>query len=252
MRRAAALLVALLLAATAAAEDAVPAARVLLASWHEDPARLDRARHVLETAAGTGPTPETLVELSRVWFTIGDFRARSERERVAAYERGAEAARRAIRAAPRSDQAHLWYAINTGRLAELRGILRAAALLSTIREESETVLTLNPSNVDGLILAAGLAAEVPRFMGGDRARAEALFKRALETDPHQTGGRLELARLYVSARRWEEAQRELRRIIDEPAPSDLPRWTLSDRPRAQAMLAEIYQRGRATRPTESP
>jgi tetratricopeptide (TPR) repeat protein len=246
-------LVAVALPAAAVVEgDAVATARALLVAWHEDPVRLDRARALLETASRIDAAPDTLVELSRVWFIIGDFRARGDREREAAYERGSEAARRATAAAPGSDQAHLWYAINTGRLAELRGILHAAALLSTIRSESETVLKLNPSNVDGLILAGGLAAEVPGFMGGDRARAEMLFKRALQADPHQTGGRLELARLYVNTRRWHEAHRELQRIVDEPTPTDLPRWTLNDRPRARAMLTEIYQRGRVTAPGQSP
>jgi predicted Zn-dependent protease len=89
-------------------------------------------------------------------------------------------------------------------------------------------------------------------MGGDRARAEALFQRALELDPHQTGGRLELARLYVNSRRWVEAQRELQRILDERTPTDMPRWTMSDRPRARTLLSELYQQGRVTTPAEAP
>ena len=252
MRLGAGLLALLLAAAPVAAQDPVTTARQLLVNWHQDPARLDRARDTLESAVATAPTPDTLVELARVWFTIGDFRAKGEAERVAAYERGSDAARRAIAAAPESDRAHLWYAVNMGRLAELRGVLRAAALLSIIRTESDTVLKLNPANVDGLILAAGLAAEVPGFMGGDRARAETLFRRALELDPHQTGGRLELARFYVNTRRWAEAQRELQHVLDERAPTDVPRWTVRDRPRARTLLTELYERGRLTPPAEAP
>jgi hypothetical protein len=97
--------------------------------------------------------------------------------------------------------------------------------------------------VEGLIVAAGLAAEMPRLMGGDRARAEALFRRALEVDPHHTGGRLELARLYLATRRWRDAERELQGVMQEPAPTDRPRWTLSDAPRARALLAELHRRG---------
>jgi predicted Zn-dependent protease len=123
--------------------------------------------------------------------------------------------------------------------------MRVRALVTTIREESSAVLRLNPANVEGLILAGGLAAELPALMGGDRAKAEALFKRALETDPRQTGGRLELARLYLATKRWRDAERELTRVVDEPAPTDLPRWTVSDRPRARALLAELADRGRA-------
>jgi predicted Zn-dependent protease len=83
-------------------------------------------------------------------------------------------------------------------------------------------------------------------MGGDRTKAEALFKRALEVDPHQTGGRLELARLYIASKRWRDAQRELQRIVEEPAPTDVPRWTVSEVPRARALLAELADRGRVT------
>jgi tetratricopeptide (TPR) repeat protein len=236
-----------------AAQDAVTSARGLLAAWHEDPARIDRARALLEAAVATGASAETLIELSRAWFLTGEFRAQVEAERVAAYERGSEIARRAIAAAPRNDRTHLWLVLNTGRTAELKGVVRAVALVSTIREESEIILKLNPSSADGLIVAASLAAEMPALLGGDRNKAEALFKRALEVDPHQTGGRLELARFYVNARRWRDAQRELQHIVDESAPTDLPRWTVSERPRARAMLIELYDRGRVTgTPPQSP
>ena len=190
-----------------------------------------------------------------MWFLTGDFRARSEAERVIAYERGMEAGRRAVAAAPQSDQAHLFLAFNTGRTAEIRGVMRALALVGSIREESDTVLKLNPSNVEGLMLAGGLAADLPAMMGGDKTKAEGFFKRALEVDPHQTGARIELARLYVANKRWLDAQRELQGVIDEPAASNMPRWTMSDRPRARTLLAELRDRGRIPglpAPSQSP
>jgi len=239
-------------AASAVPENAVPEARALLVAWHEDPARIDRARALFESAAVADPSPETLTELSYAWFLTGEFRAPGEAERIAAYEHGVEAARRAVAVAPRNDHAHLYVAINSGRLAELRGLTRAVTLIGTIREESETVLRLNPTNVEGLILAASLAAEMPRVMGGDRAKAEALFRRALELDPHQTGGRLELARLYMATRRWRYAERELQLVLNDPSPTDLPRWTVSERARARALLIEVDERGGLTGAPQSP
>ena len=230
----------------APAGDAVASARALLTAWHEDPARIDRARAALEAAAVTQPAPETLIELSRAWFLTGEYRAHTHPERSAAYNAGSDAARRAVAAAPRDDRAHLWLAINAGRAAQVRGLMSALALVATVREESEAVLKLNPSNAQGLIVAAGLAAELPAMMGGDRAKAEALFRRALEIDPHLTGGRLELARFYLATRRWRDAERELMRVRDETAPTDRPRWLVTDRPRARALLEELQSLGRAT------
>jgi tetratricopeptide (TPR) repeat protein len=234
-------------------ETRVERARALLAAWHENPTRVDRARALLEAEVADRPSIEALVELSNAWFLTGDFLGRSDAERHTAYAEGAGAARRAIALAPRDERAHLLLAFNTGRSAEISGVTRAAGLLATIREESNTVLRLNPSNVDGLILAGGLAAGLPALMGGDRTKAEAYFVHALELDPHQTGGRVELARLYVAQRRWSEAARELQAVMDDRAPSDLPRWTMSDVPRARRMLFELRERGHVPGiPPQSP
>lgn len=242
MKALGALAVVLTLVTAAAAQDPLETARTLLASWHEDQARIDRARTLLESAAATRPAPETLVELSRAWFLTGDLRSRSDAEKLAAYDHGREAARRAVAAAPNNDMAHLWLAMNTGRYAEARGFTAGLKMLSSIRESTDTALKLNPKNVDALILSGGIFANVPRLMGGDRAKAEALFKRALELDPHKTSGRIELAELYMDMRRWGDARRELQQVLEEQAPTDLPRWTVSERPRARKLLAELAER----------
>jgi predicted Zn-dependent protease len=194
---------------------------------------------MLQVAAEREPSADVLSTLSRAWFLVGQFHARSDREKLAAYDRGREIGRRAIAAAPRSEQAHVWYALNTAQWAGTRGIMRAVPLLSALREEAATILTINPASVEGNTLAGGLAAELPAMLGGDRSRAETHFRRALEADPRRTGPRVELARLYITQRRYAEAERELERVVEEPAPSDLPFWTLSDLPRARAMLAGL-------------
>jgi hypothetical protein len=66
--------------------------------------------------------------------------------KLASYERGRDVAKRAIEMAPRSPEAHLWYAANLGRWAVTKGKLQAAFLLSTLRQEIQTVL----EGIDGI------------------------------------------------------------------------------------------------------
>lgn len=226
-------------AGAAQAQTPLDAARTLFAEYHDDLERLERARDLLQAAAEREPSAEVLSALARAWFLVGEFQARNDRERLAAYDRGREIGRRAVATAPRSEQAHVWFALNSARWAATRGIMRAVSVLPTLREEAATILSLNPASVEGHTLAGGLAAELPAMLGGDRTRAEEHFKKALDADPRRTGARVELARLYIATRRYAEAERELARVVEEPAPSDLPYWTLSDRPRARALLSSL-------------
>ena len=258
-----------LLAATVAANAQSPgdAARTLLRNYQDDPARIDRARDLLEAAlarAGTADTA-TLVTLSRAWFLFAENRTRTEDARLAAYERGRAAAQRAIADAPDSADAHLWYAINLGSWAQVKGLLRSLITLKTIRQEVDTVLRLDPDNIEGHVMAGSLFRDLPRrcaascwssvarpvqqivdyfaaepaLMGGDPAQAEQHFKRARARDPHLTGVRIELALLYSNTGRIAEARRELEGVLDEPAPTDRPRWLLKETPRARAMLESL-------------
>src|SRR5688572_28491933 len=202
------------------ADSPVDTARALFIAYHEDLTRLTRARDLLQASAAREPTAEVLSALARAWFLIGEFHARNDQERLAAYERGREVGRRAVAIAPRSEQAHVWYALYSARWAG-------------------TIMSLNPASVEGHTLAGGLAAELPGMLGGDRGRAEEHFRKALEADPRRTGTRVELARLYIATRRYADAERELERVVEESAPSDVPYWTLSDRPRARALRAAL-------------
>lgn len=226
----------------AADQGPVQEARTLLATYHEDVSRLERARQLLETSTRRDPEPDALVLLSRVWFLIGDILARIDDERLAAFDKGREAARAAVEAAPRRAEAHLWYAINTGRWAQTKGLLRAALLVSKVREEAELVLRLDPDSVEGHALAGSLAAELPRALGGDTRRAEEHFRRALSIDPHRAGVRVELARFYAAAGRYADARRELTQALEDPAPSDLPYWRIKVEPQARVLLESIKGR----------
>ena len=230
--------------ATVAASPASPpvdAARALLQDFRSDPARIDRARDLLEAAVSRDEAVDTptLVTLSRAWFLYGENRAASEEARLAAYDRGRVVAERAIARAPGDAEAHLWCAINLGSWAAVKGLVRSLLTLQNIRREVETVLRLDPNNVDAHVMAGSLDREVPAILGGDKAKAEEHFKTARKLAPHLTGARIELAKLYIKMDRLAEARQELQGVLDEATPTDRSRWELTEVPQARVMLRSL-------------
>ena len=240
MRAGALALVAVFVAAASAAwaQAPVEAARALIARYHEDPTALDRARDLLDAALAKERKVETMVMLSYVQFLIGDLRTTAE-DKLASYDRGREIGQRAVELAPRSHDAHLWFAINTARSGETKGVLRSLFLLPTIRQELETLLELDPRSVRAHILVGNVLLEVPGFAGGDRAKAEEHLKKALEIDPRFTNARVDLARVYIADARYADARRELQQVVGETRPSVIADWTMKDAPRARKLLESI-------------
>ncbi len=232
-------LVVLLTPPLAGAETPVETARALVARYHEDRATLDRARDLLEDELRRESRVETMIMLSYVWFLWGDIRATTPEEKLAAYERGRELGKRAVELAPKSHDAHLWYAINTGRWGQTKGVLRSLFLLPTVREEIDILFQLDPRSVRAHSLAGNVYLEVPALFGGDRAKAEEHFKKGLALDPKFTVLRVDLARAYLAAGRYAEARRELQRVLSEPAPTIIADWTVKDQPRAKQLLESI-------------
>jgi tetratricopeptide (TPR) repeat protein len=229
----------LVAASLARAQTPVEAARALVARYHEDTAGIDRARDLLESALSRDRQVETMVMLSYVQFLLGDVRATTPDAKLAAYDRGRELGKRAVELAPKNHDAHLWFAINTARWGETKGILRSLFLLPSVREEIAILLELNPRSTRAHVLAGNVFMEVPGFAGGDRAKAEEHFKKALAVDPRFTGARVDLARLYIRGGQYDDARRELTRVIDEPAPTIVADWTVKDAPRARQLLESI-------------
>jgi tetratricopeptide (TPR) repeat protein len=215
------------------------AARAMLARYHEDRALIDRARDLLEDALRRERHVDTLITLARACFLAGDVRAGTAEERLAAYDRGREIGQRAIELAPRSEDAHVWFALNTARWGQTKGVLRSLFLLPTIREELDAIFAANPRSVRGHALAGNVLLELPPLLGGDRAKAQEHFKKGLEADPRFTVLRVDLARAYIAGGRYDAARQELRRVVQERAPTNLADWTVKDRPRARELLDAI-------------
>ena len=239
LARLALVVIVLLVPLRASAETLVADAQALISRYDEDLTAIDRARDLLEDALKRESQVETMIMLSYVSFLWGDIRATTPEDKLAAYARGRELGKRAVELAPRNHDAHLWYAINTGRWGQTKGVLRSLFLLPTLREEIEILLQLDPRSVRAHSLAGNVYTEVPGLFGGDKEKAEEHFKKGLAIDPKFTVLRIDLARLYITTDRYAEARRELQRVIDETAPTFVADWTVKDRPRARQLLESI-------------
>lgn len=220
-------------------ETPLDAAQALVARYHEDITGLDRARDLLEAALAEDHRVDTMVFLAYVCYLQGDLRATTAEAKLAAYDRGRELGQRAVELAPRNLDAHLWYAINTGRWAQAKGMLRGLFLLPTIREEMAIMLELGPRSARAHSFAGNVLLRLPAIFGGDRDKAEEHFRKSLDIDPRYTVSRVDLAQVHIIKGRYAEARRELRRALDEPAPTIVADWTVKDSPRARELLASI-------------
>ena len=243
MRLLGAMLLVLCASVPASAQSPLAAeVRALASRYHEDPARIDTLRAAMTRAAESDPQVENLLALAQIAFLAGDIRATTAEDKLAAYEQGRQAARRAAELAPRSARAHFWYATNAGRWGQTKGVLRSLFLLPEVKRGMETALELDPRFPPAYVLAGTVYYEVPGLFGGDLEKSEALFRRGLQLDPRFTGLHLGLARTLIKRGRIAEARRELEAVLGEKAPANLADWTLKDAPQARALLASLEGR----------
>lgn len=213
--------------------------RVVSARYHENPARLDEIRDGLEEEINTNSHTENLLALAQVCFIWGDIRATTKDEKLEAYERGRHIAMRAVELEPKNPTAHFWYATNTGRWGQTKGVLSSLFLVPTIKREIEIILNLDPHFTSAYALAGNFFYEVPGLFGGDLDKAEEMFRKGLEQDPRFTALRVGLAKTLIKKDRVDEARRELQAVLDEEEPHNLADWTLKDSREARELLLSI-------------
>jgi len=207
--------------------------------YHEDPPRLDRLYQGLTEAVKTDSHLDTLIALAHICFIWGDIRATTAEEKLDAYERGRQAARRAAELAPRNALARFWYATNSGRWGQTKGVMRSLFLLPTVKEEMQAALHLDPKFPGTYSLAGSVFYEVPGFLGGDLDKSEEMFRKGIEIDPRSTGLRVGLAKTLIKRNRADEARRQLQMVLDEKEPRNPADWTLKDSREARALLASL-------------
>jgi tetratricopeptide (TPR) repeat protein len=163
--------------------------------------------------------------LSRLNYFLGAHTSdKTERDR--AYDKGVEAARRAVKLQDGKPEGHFWLGANLGGRAQTSA-LSGMTSIDEIRSEMEKVIQLDEGFQSGsAYMALGqIDLQAPRFLGGDSKRAVEILEKNLRFGEANALYRLRLAQAYLAVNRKEDARRELNAIINmTPSPEYLPEY----------------------------
>jgi tetratricopeptide (TPR) repeat protein len=117
-------------------------------------------------------------------------------ERASAFARGEELATRAIALDDHSADAHFAWFCNRGEAMRLDGeTLRDVFGIRSLMRELDRTLELQPDHAGALSAKGTFLVRLPRVLGGDVDRGEAILQRVLQLDPTAVAARIALARV---------------------------------------------------------
>jgi tetratricopeptide (TPR) repeat protein len=188
-------------------------------------------------------SPGLLVRLAETYFDLADDFLKDKAQRLAAYEAGAEAAKRAVELDESNADAHFFHAVNIGSAERLKGIANAAMVVKEMKHCAMRAIELNPRHAQALQMMGGMLIELPWFLGGDDERAQDYLERAVAADGNYTKARLLLAQLYRKQGRIDEARRQLKAVIHAERPHYAYTYMREYKPEAERLLKELAARG---------
>src|SRR5207302_1002457 len=121
-------------------------------------------------------------------------RATDREARKEHFDRGQALAERAVALEQNSADAHFALFCNLGELMRLDGEnLSQLVQRRRLMAEVDRTLELDPNHVDAMAAKGTLLVRLPRLLGGDSARGEAMLREVLARDPNAFTTRLALA-----------------------------------------------------------
>jgi len=116
-------------------------------------------------------------------------------QRKAHFEQGQAVAERAVALDDNSAEAHFSLFCNMGELMRVDGeSLRSVFALRRMMAELDRTLELDPGHVDAMASKGTLLIRLPRLLGGDAQKGEAMLRDVIRLDPSAFNSRLTLAR----------------------------------------------------------
>ena len=182
---------------------------------------------------------EAAWKTARACYWLGGHVPANERRKQ--YERGIDAARRAVAIHSDRPEGHFWMAADMGAMAESFGLRAGIKYRGPVKKELETVLMIDRGFQQGSADRAlgRWYLRVPRLFGGSKDKSVEHLKRSLDYAPESSATHYFLAETYLEMDRPDEARREIQKVFDAPLHPD---WTPEDREfkqKAKDLLARL-------------
>ena len=182
---------------------------------------------------------ESAWKLARACYWLGGHVAPNEQRKQ--FERGIDAANKAVALQPNRAEGHFWLAADMGAMAEGFGLRAGIKYRGPIKKALETVLMIDAGFLQGSADRAlgRWYLKVPRLFGGSKDKSVEHLKRSLGYDANSTATHFFLAETYLEMDKKDDARRELQAVFAAPLN---PEWTPEDKEfkeKAAALLKKL-------------
>jgi len=182
---------------------------------------------------------ESAWKLARNCYWLGGHVPENERRKQ--FERGMDAAMKAIELQPNRPEGHFWLAADMGAMAEGFGLRAGIKYRGPIKKELETVLMIDAGFQQGSADRAlgRWYLRVPRLFGGSKDKSVEHLKKSLTYAPESTATLYFLAETYLEMDKQEDAKKALQAVLGAPLH---PEWTPEDKEfkeKAAALLKKL-------------
>lgn len=231
-----------LAAATPSAQELIEQADNLVRADANFPESLHQALALYERAVAIDSQAWIpYVKISRVCLGLGDG---LRKDRLTWYERGVQAAEKALARKESSADAHFYFAANRGNAVNLLPIWKVSpGVLSELEDHLLRALALEPNHARANHMMGVLLYKAPGplrlLMKGKREQVESYLVRSVEADPNFAEARLDLAQFYKDTGRMDGARTQAQAILALTDPTPRRAWVEKYRPAAAELLKNL-------------
>jgi tetratricopeptide (TPR) repeat protein len=138
-----------------------------------------------------------------------------EKDAIAAFEKGRDAAKIASRVDPSKADGHFWYGANLGELSRISPVTVGIKSVDDIREAMNAALAINPAyqNGSGYDALGQLEMATRTLKGGTIQKAVEYYEKGLEVAPSNANLRLHLAEAFLAAKKEADARKQLNALF---------------------------------------